>query len=322
MIHFLTELHAYCVSSQRQQGELSTIMFDDDNVYNTSVYDMAILGDVPTHLCDKAQIIEIVHAAMKFIFASSADMYGDPSYYNPFRDAICCCLAKMDYYHLLRRYAGIIDYDFYTICMEEGLTYDRYHYICIVYPEVAMHYSGCKLFTNSEAIKYIAKELGKYRCKSDGILLKLNDDVYLQDNVPDDYENGIICQHVSLFDNLLSNAEFNSMVLKKLPYNIQKALIERDKRILNGQLTLLAFYVQAIHAEYGCRFGVKITDKVFAAPLGINYKNFSRYRDKKAADMAKKYGDYTFDSNLKILVEQFPKYESILRRKLAKSRKI
>lgn len=315
MLNFLISILKYCKQQTLACKPLSTevITFDGDEVKttNASVYDLAYAGICPDIYCKtRLEALELIDNIKLMLCLSQDDLNDLGENVSLYLDAVCRCLAKIDYNHILYQYDSKIDYDFFKCCLEEGLMYDRLYYITQVVPVLTSYLIGQVPFVESKKLEYVAYKIKKTKklCLR-GVALVLNGEVVanipgycqLEDNEPDDY------------DRLINNEEFKDQVLYKLPDKLQEAIVRRDKGILEGRgesnITLLAFYVSAIICQYGNNyFGVKMTDTLFEKALGLNSKSFS----KKRAKRLKEIGNYKLDPYLVKVVQLFDKYEQML----------
>lgn len=311
MISFLIKLLKYCKQQTLACKPLTTKVstFDGDEVktINASVYDHAHDGICPDVYCKtRLEALELIENIKMMISLTQDDLDDLGENVCLYFDAVCRCLAKIDYNHILYQYSSEIDYDFYECCIQEGLKYDRLYYITQVIPTLTSYLIKQGPFYESkkqEHVAFIIKKTQKSYLR--GVALMLNGNPVasipgyctLKDDEPDKY------------DLLINHKEFKDRVLSKLPDKLQEAISQRDISVLNGQIgankTLLAFYISAIICQYGnSYFGVKMTDSLFENALGLSPKSLSKKRSKRLQEIR----SYESDPNLKKVVQSFPKY--------------
>lgn len=318
MINFLISLLKYCKQQTLACKTLSTDVttFDGDEVKttNASVYDLAYAGICPDIYCKtRLEALELINNIKLMVCLSEDDLDDLGENVCLFLDAVCRCLAKIDYNHILYQYDSKIDYDFYECCVQEGFKYDRLYYVTQVVPTLISYIIEQGPYTESKSLKYVASKIKKTKKLSlRGVALILNGETVanipgyyeLEDNEPDDY------------DRLINNEDFKKQVLPKLPDKLRESIVQRNVKILEGRgessITLLAFYVSAIISQYGNNyFSVKMTDALFEKALGLSPKDLSKRRDKRR----KEIGSYKLDPNLVKVVQSFDKYEQVLTNK-------
>lgn len=269
MIALIQELTNYCINSAQAGLSLNTCVYDDEfNPHGGSIYDDILhnLYKVDIFSC-KSEAIEFVQRVIDLVLLNKNSM--PRLYYWDYCNAVCCILGKIDYTYLLKGYSGEVNYDFYKICEKEGLVYNRSVYVTGAKSTLGLLVANQGIHQNSSSLQYIAKKVCDTKRDLDNVGLSINGETILTFNFPTraEIEHD---ENTILLNLLLSDDLFRDEISLKLPQDIREVLASRGKCNVKKYKTKLAFYVQAIKAQYGNKLGVDIKDALFELPLGIS----------------------------------------------------
>ena len=137
ILNSINELHDLCLAQAEANlpfGSGQDFESVDGNklVFVGNVYDAAFAGAISCSVSkNAAQAHDIAHA-FKLLFCLSPydyDILG--SRYSDYCMALCYYLARIDYECFKSKFYGDIDYDFYEICVKEGIEYNRMYFMYI-----------------------------------------------------------------------------------------------------------------------------------------------------------------------------------------------
>lgn len=303
MLIFGKKLLAYCKKQAQEGKPLSTTIYDEDNrMTNMSIYDEAFEGWCPNKKCDTAiDAVNLIHSFKYLLCPGQPDIDALGDYYNDYCDALCRCLAKLDYEHITYKRYGIIDYDFYECCRKEGVIYNRWYYVTAVSGELVSFLISQGLYYQSDVLKYVASEIkrtSKY-CKP-SVALKINGvDALLIPEYEAEEDLRVVRNRIK-YDKFITSSVFLSQILPKLPKDVADAFLKRDKSMCGT--TRLSMYVKAIVDQYAGDVPRNLYC-IVEAGLKIPEKSLSKAKGKK-----KHLKDKSKDVTLAHIKEYFPKF--------------
>lgn len=282
ILNSINELHDLCLAQAEANlpfGSGQDFESVDGNklVFVGNVYDAAFAGAISCSVSkNAAQAHDIAHA-FKLLFCLSPydyDILG--SRYSDYCMALCYYLARIDYECFKSKFYGDIDYDFYEICVKEGIEYNRMYFMERLDASIGVYHLGYRELCQSYVSKLISSAEKTNRSLKDA-LLRVNRNVVLIDS---DYcYTDTDLALLKSYEQLMSDKVFLEEVMPKLPSWIQESLIMRDSSKLNK--TIFAFYIQAIKVKYQEELSVEITDKLFEHVLRLSPGICSNYRNRK-----------------------------------------
>jgi hypothetical protein len=306
ILNSINELHDLCLARAEanlpfSSGQDYEIVDENKQIYVGNVFDAAFAGEISCSVCKSvAQAHDVAHA-FKLLFCLSPyeyDILGPR--YKDYCMALCYYLARIDYECFKSKFYGDIDYDFYEICVNDGIKYNRLYFMYIFDASIGVYQLGqCRDLCQSYVSKLISSAEKTNRSLKDALLL-INRNVVLKD--PDYCCSDTDLALLKSFEQLMTDKVFVEEVMPKLPSWIQEALIMRDGSKLNK--TIFAFYIQAINDQYQKNLSVKITDKLFDNAFGQLPGTFCKYRNRKRKEM-----QWSDDSELLKISEKFPKFK-------------
>lgn len=306
ILYSINELHDLCLARAEanlpfSSGQDFESVDGNKLVFVGNVYDAAFAGAISCSVSkNAAQAHDIAHA-FKLLFCLSPyeyDILGPR--YEDYCKSLCCYLARIDYDCFKSKFYGDIDYDFYEICVKEGIEYSRLYFMYNFDASLGVYLSGqCRHLCQTYVPELISSARKTDRSLKDA-LLRLNRNAVLMN--PDYCYNDTDIALLKTYDQLMSDEVFVEEVMPKLPPWIQEALITRDGSRLNK--TIFAFYIQAIKAQYKKNLSVKITDKLFENTLGLPSGICRKYRRHKRDAI-----QWRDDCELLEVCEKFPKFK-------------
>ena len=306
ILYSINELHDLCLARAEanlpfSSGQDFESVDGNKLVFVGNVYDAAFAGAISCSVSkNAAQAHDIAHA-FKLLFCLSPyeyDILGPR--YEDYCKSLCCYLARIDYDCFKSKFYGDIDYDFYEICVKEGIEYSRLYFMYNFDPSLGVYLSGqCRHLCQTYVPELISSAEKTDRSLKD-VLLRINRNVVLID--PDYSYSDADIALLKSYDQLMSDGVFVEEVMPRLPLWIREALVKKDRSGLN--ITIFAFYVQAIKAQYKKNLSVKITDKLFENTLGLPSGICRKYRRHKWDAI-----QWRDDCELLEMCEKFPKFK-------------
>ena len=305
ILNSINELHDLCLAQAEANlpfgsGQDFESVDGNEPVFVGNVYDAAFAGEISCSVCkNAAQAHDIAHA-FKLLFCLSPyeyDILGPR--YEDYCKSLCYYLARIDYDCFKSKFYGDIDYDFYNICVKEGIEYSRLYFMYNFDASLGVYLSGqCRHLCQAYVPELISSAEKTDRSLKD-VLLRINRNVVLIDS---DYcYTDTDLALLKSYEQLMSDKVFLEEVMPKLPSWIQESLIMRDSSKLNK--TIFAFYIQAIKVKYQEELSVEITDKLFEHVLRLSPGICSNYRNRKL-----KTKNWYDDKALLEINEKFPGY--------------
>lgn len=318
ILNSINELHDLCLARAEanlpfSSGQDYEIVDENKQIYVGNVFDAAFAGEISCSVCKSVTQAHDVAHAFKLLFCLSPyeyDILGPR--YKDYCMALCYYLARIDYECFKSKFYGDIDYDFYEICVNDGIKYNRLYFMYIFDASIGVYQLGqCRDLCQSYVSKLISSAEKTNRSLKDALLL-INRNVVLKD--PDYCSSDTDLALLKSFEQLMTDKVFVEEVMPKLPSWIQDALIMRDGSKLNK--TIFAFYIQAINDQYQKNLSVKITDKLFDNAFGQLPGTFCKYRNRKRKEM-----QWSDDSELLKISEKFPEFELKEKERMEKKEK-
>lgn len=305
ILNSINELHDLCLARAEvnlpfSSGQDFESVDGNKQVFVGNVYDAAFAGAISCSVSkNAAQAHDIAHA-FKLLFCLSPydyDILG--SRYSDYCMALCYYLARIDYECFKSKFYGDIKYDFYEICVKEGIEYSRLYFMYNFDASLGVYLSGqCRHLCQAYVPELISSAEKTDRSLKD-VLLRINRNVVLID--PDYSYSDADIALLKSYDQLMSDGVFVEEVMPRLPLWIREALVKKDRSGLN--ITIFAFYVQAIRKLYQKKLSVPIKDSLFEHVLRLSPGICSNYRNRKL-----KTKNWDDDEALLELNEKFPGY--------------
>ena len=302
VLDFINELHDFCVA--KAEAELpfsSTYTFEpsDDGklIFTGNVYEAALEGFSPVEICTNAAIAHDLVMGFKccfFLGEEEFEIMGDK--YEDYCEALAMCLARLDYAHYKSYLAQEINYDFYKICLDEGIKFNRTYFYQRFDASIGLYLIDPSNKMCSHIVKRLVTNAEKNDLKLKDVILSIDGNVLLRD------VSQSVDSSFAMYEKLLKDQVFLDEVMPILPFNVQDALIRKDKSNLN--FTIFAYYIQAIKSQYGDKLSVKISDQLFESALDLVPGSCRSYRNRKKTEMS-----WASDSALAEIYEKFPKFK-------------
>lgn len=306
MLEFGSKLLEYCKVRAQEGKPLSWIVYDENHhLISMTPYDEAYGAHCPCKISKtKQKAIQLIRDLKYLLSPIDEDLEILGDYYEDYIDAVCRCIAKIDYSHLIHKCHGLIDYDFYDCCLSEGLWYNRWHYVTSINPELQSYILQQGLYTQSDELKYIYSELKKTRqCKEQQVAVRVNNTILTLIPGFEVVENTGYKEALDKYTKFINSKTFQSDFLPKLPDWVSQTLLTRTKK--KEGTTRLCLYIAAIkyQCDYIGEFENQLTFKVFELSLGFSPGDVC-----KNVGTTMKGDKIENDPDLKHIRSNFPKF--------------